>query len=609
MKSILKIAACFAALSLAFCACDPAPTPDGAVLFYSFSIPKALNSSLPSDIIGVIEGETISLVIPAENATESLIPSFKASEYDVVTISGQVIESEVTSVKFTDGMKINLSDEVSAMDKSYTVSVSYNDGAAELKSIAFKASENDTITEDIAPESIESNMLVRVPGQAFQKPLILSLTAGDNDVIKVNNEVVSGSSVKVDTSFPIDITVTDEIAGAKSEYVLKVGKILERVWTKAGTYSNAGLDSYCNLAVDAKNDVPYIVLEQDKTADDGTTIDNMSTVVKYNGAALEIVGKEGFTDGKSSYAAIDALDGKVYVFYADATAPSTSPLSAMKFDGSSWSYIGSKGFGLKYNTQTYYPLAICVEPKTGKIVTAFSTNAANSATGLARRDLAINEWTGSAWESGKPVPGRSSGYSYSPRLIRTADAIYLLIINQQAKTHSMYKYVSGTWSPVFEGFGAEGISTVGLVQISLTADSKGNLYFALNEDATGKYLCQVYKVNNGKPEKFGNTIPNATFGNKYNQFALTIDVNDNPAVAYIPELLSGETDYKAYIATVNPDTKAWDTYKLCDKCNHTNLAAGRADNGNMYVTFTCPLEKGNEVNLYKYSLEKDIIPE
>ena len=98
---------------------------------------------------------------------------------------------------------------------------------AELKSFKILAADNEGLTEDIAVETIAGEMIIRVKGGGVGKTFTATLEAGENDVIKVNDEAVSAEGkASFDATFPVDITVTNSKSELVEHYVLKIGKIL-----------------------------------------------------------------------------------------------------------------------------------------------------------------------------------------------------------------------------------------------------------------------------------------------------------------------------------------------------------------------------------------------
>ena len=148
---------------------------------------------------GIVDetSKTITLTIPSTAIDASLIPTFTTTEYDEVSISGTVLSSGVTAVKLSNGAKVSVDDNVSDLSTSYTLVVLNNDEMAELLSMEFKAVDNELLSKDVAAEKIEKEMIVRVPEKAFMQELVMTVSAGLNDVIKVNGEAVeSGSSIR-----------------------------------------------------------------------------------------------------------------------------------------------------------------------------------------------------------------------------------------------------------------------------------------------------------------------------------------------------------------------------------------------------------------------------
>ena len=259
MKKLISITACLVAAVSVLVSCQPKETPDGKCELTGFYLPASLNSDLSADIFGTIDAsaKTITLVIPTSVTTNRFTPIFTATEHDVVTIGGTQATSGETAVTITDGTKISLTDEVSAMNASYTVVVKQNDELAELTGVTFKKADNAALTDDVSPEAIAPEMVVRVPGAAFKQELVMTVSAGFNDAIKVNNTAVeNGASIKVDSSFPIDIAVTDEVAGITARYVVKVGKILEVVVTPLGTYAEGTINDF-TMTVNPVDNLPY----------------------------------------------------------------------------------------------------------------------------------------------------------------------------------------------------------------------------------------------------------------------------------------------------------------------------------------------------------------
>jgi len=317
MKRILAFVSIALTLVAGTVSCNNDPKADGVAQITSFSLQSSLNSNLSSNVNGTIDeqAKTISLVLP-EGSGSSFIPTFTVTDDDVVKAGSTVVTSCVTSISVTDGAKLSVTDEVSELNVTYTLSVKENDGAAELKSVSFLKADNSVLTEDVTPEAIASEMVVRVPSAAFKQELTLTIEAGLNDVVKVNGKETSNGKIKVDTSFPIDITVTDAVAGTSASYTLKVGKVLEYVVTKVGSITDGTkIFPTFDIKINPKDGTPWIAYYKEL---EGDKYDRVA-VVRLDGATFPYVGESCISadikDAKSPSLAF-ASDGTAFLKYA-----------------------------------------------------------------------------------------------------------------------------------------------------------------------------------------------------------------------------------------------------------------------------------------------------
>jgi len=223
MKRTISILACAAIVMIAAASCNKKNAADNQVTIKSITLPASLNPVLSEDVEGTISSRTVTFVIPETVTTTSFIPVFELSDDDVLSQYGTVLVSGTTACKIATGDTLHISDEVSELTSNYSIKVTFDDGKAELTYAAFLAIDNTLLFEDVVPASISPEMTVSLPSAAYMRNLTLTVKAGPNDVITVNHsEVDSSGKTTVDTGFPVEITVTDEVAGASSDYVLNV---------------------------------------------------------------------------------------------------------------------------------------------------------------------------------------------------------------------------------------------------------------------------------------------------------------------------------------------------------------------------------------------------
>lgn len=604
MKGFLKKTLFAAALVLGLSACQK---PDSQVGIQSFSLTKALNSALPYDVNGVVDetSKTITLTIPTSAGTDSFVPTFTVTEYDEVTIAGTPVTSGTTSVKISNGTKVNVDDNVSNLSVSYTINVLNNDGAAELVSVSFKAADNDLLSEDVAPEAVAPEMIVRVPGAAFKQELVMTVSAGMNDAIKVNGEsVASGSSIKVDTQFPIDIIVTDEVAKSNSSYVLKVGKILQVVATHLTTYKEGTMGTDVYMDINPKDGAPYIAYVRKLDGESNNSV----SVAKWNGSAFELVGETGInapTKAASRATLAFAADGTTFVKYVGGEVSSRN--SVQKFNGSSWELVGDAGYG-DVNVNTTYLYPIVVEPGSSNPTVFFNGNTKNTPT---YRNMSMARFDGSSWSTAAvpnaPVygaQGGSDGMYYVSATASYGDKLYMVSAYNQYGFYVQELTGNGVVKNIIENYLPDGEQHGLPSNIGIACDKDGVIYIL--EVLRSKNAMQIFKVNadNSTITPYGAAFPGAltisSSGSVTEDAAFGISSTSNQVFGVMD---SAEKTVK--FMTLD-ESLAWSEIKtdFAAEPKSTYMVKSAAD-GTVYVAFST----ADGIELFSLGLEADILPE
>ncbi len=594
--------------------CDNDPKADGVAQITSFSLQSSLNSNLTSNVDGVIDeqAKTISLVLP-EGSGDSFIPTFTVTDDDVVKAGATVVTSGVTSISITDGAKLSVTDEVSELNVAYTLSVKENDGAAELKSVSFLKADNSVLTADVAPEAIASEMITRVPSAAFKQELILTVEAGLNDVVKVNGKETTNGKIKVDTSFPIDITVTDEVAKTTASYVLKVGKVLGYVVTKVGSITDGTkIFGAIDLAINPKDGNPWIAYSKEI---DGDNLDRVS-VQKFDGASFSYVGESFIKpnpdskDAKNPTLAFDN-NGTAYLKYIGGEAANKN--TVRKYT-TTWEVVGKASLNSVTVSNTY-PSPQYIQSNGQPAFFFFNNTKPN------RRTIASAYYNGSEWvekinaaASGiAPAygegPSSNSGAYYGSCFTNFKGKNYMLS-SFNGWGYFVYEVGDGcALTPIVYDF-KPGASEYGVSSnFNITNDGE-NLYVYVYNVAAGKM--QVYKVdfNEGKLVEYGEGIP-ATFG------TLT-GVNETSTFSVSPTGLTvaavEDAEHNVTFKYLNSSLQ-WENFTLTEsaiKNSSTGLfrIAFNSD-GVGYIAYpgeTDDVKIGN-IEVYKIALEADVLPE
>ena len=608
MKKLLSILACSLAALSVLISCEPKQTPDGKCELSAFSIPASLNSEVATDIAGVIDAaaKTVILVIPTSVTTSRFIPVFTTSEYDVVKIGGTTVTSGETAVTLTNGTKISLSDDVSALQAEYTLYVVPNDEKAELVSVIFKAADNSLLTEDVAPEAIAPEMVVRVPGAAFRQELVLTVTAGEGDGIVVNNTAVeSGKSIKVDTSFPIDITVKDAIADVTANYTLKVGKILEVVVTQLGTYAEGTISDF-TMTLNPTDNLPYFAYTRKLS---GESNDGVS-VAKWNGSTFALVGPTGVADATGRKATKPkvafAQDGTTYVYYLGAEQAAAKP--SVKILDSNWILVGEGGITPENSNTTYlYPFFI--HPANGKPCFFWCGNSKNTAS---YRTMNLSTFGGDSWASSTvsgPVPAYGSGSTASSGMYYTSYAAITdskVFIGSSFNEFGYYVHevnADGSLTTIVDNYLPEG-APYGLPSNLQLKTGKDGVLYLFAPVAAGDGSLQIFSVDqNAKTLKtYGAGIPITIGSNGSISVGAAFGINPVTGLTVAVYGLKNEVPSFVYL----DDSLQWSQFGfLAPTATATTFEVVFDKEGTGYIAY----QSSEGIELFKVGLEADVLPE
>ncbi len=225
----------------------------------------------------------------------------------------------------------------------------------------------------------------------------------------------------------------------------------------------------------------------------------------------QFVGPEGFSDSTASYPALAAdAAGNLYMAFSD--RGSSSAISALKFDGTAWSSIGT---GFSPGPALYTSLTI---DKTGTPLVAFRDEAnANGAT--------VMKYTGSAWLV-VGIPGFSSSEIGTIQLTAdTAGTPWVAFADfSLGYRATVMKYNSSTtgWDTV----GPRGFSAGSAMGINIAIDKSGTPYVNFVDRGAGQ-SCVVMKYNGSS---WVNIAPPIDTG--ATSTCLALDNNGTPGVFY-----------------------------------------------------------------------------
>ena len=602
MRKLFSILACTVAAVAVLASCKPKVVPDAKCELTAFS----LSGGVTATIDATSTPKTILVIVPTSVTGDTFTPSFTATEFDTVTIDGTPVTSGETSVRITNGSKVVITDEVSGMSTEYVIVVKANDEAAELTAVSFKAADNSLLDEDVTPDAIASEMVVRVPGSAFRQELTVTVEAGLNDEIKVNNTVVeSGSSIKVDTSFPIDITVTDAIAGTTANYVLKVGKILQYVVTKLGEYAEGSMNDF-TMKINPSNNMPYFAYVRKLEGESNNGI----SVARWNGSAFEMVGNTGIADVSSRSASKPmvafAKDGSVYLKYLAGDVASKPTVK--KFNGE-WASVGIAGFTPQNCNSTYYS-AFFIHPSNDKPTLFWTGNSRNTDS---YRTMAVSLFDGSEWAS-KVVTGTipaygsgstsSSGNYYKSQYVVTDSKAFIASSFNEFGYYVHEVNADGSLTTIVDNYLPEGAPHGLPDNLQFQLGPNDALYvMGAVRTSDGGYM-QIYKVDQDAKtlKAYGAASPHITIsanGGISQKYGFGVSPVDGLAVIAFND---SESTAFGYL----DDNLQWSYFNIYPQDATSPFFVEFDKDGNGYIAYQ---NSSSAIALYKVALEEDILPE
>lgn len=477
---------------------------------------------------------------------------------------------------------------------------------AQLLTYGFYAEDNAALTQDYVA-TVGREMIIRLPEEVDKTALIARFTTSEGAVVLVGSTPQVSGVTPNDFTYPVDYIVRDETAGVSASYTVRVGKILEKIWSEVLVYNDNGLENReFAMCISPKNNTPYFFISRVNADEvepgvvasfDGT---NMTA-----GSEFTYNSENTLIDASNIDITADA-DGKVYaVYYNSAKLSDGSTYDRQIYvytgSGSTWTQVGSK-FGFTSNDSF-----IEVDPATKRPVVAFQSND-RSAT-VPRRSLAIISFDGQSWGSASEISDIQGKTIYGYHLRVFNNTLYLCgLVQNTPGTYFVFKYNNGNWQPVVNALPA-GMSQTNMVDTSFAVASDGTVYLCAggDEDSNGTWNITVYKCAPGESTwtRVATPILDRATGGISSSSKFIIDLyNDQPVVFY----KNLDTNIP-YVVMLNAETKQWEEPIALGSVEMGSYAALEFDaNGVGYAAFLDNSELGS-LHLYKFDTEPDDLPE
>ncbi len=486
---------------------------------------------------------------------------------------------------------------------------------AELKSITLLQADNSILDQDYAPEAITEEMLIRIKGGGSGKTLVATLTAGENDEIKVNDEAVAmNGKASFDATYPVDIVVTNKKSSLKATYVLKIGKILELVATKIPTYvesADANHGTAIEVAANPADGNAYIAYNRKLTIDGEEEKNNNISVAKWNGTAYELLGKSGIADNSSRQPVLDELefgpDGTAYVVvHGEKTA---SILGVKQFKGSSWTALGDEEVGAdgKISTSFGHIDVYFDGGKPGFVVTGNTKN-------YNQRNAYRCYYDGSAWQVNIGIPGlpkygesdrgSTAAVFYTGAALTDSDAAYV-VTSSNLYGYYLYKIQNNNWTKLVEDFMPEGEEFGVASNLTIRKGTDGKIYVFAAVPTAAKM--QLYTYENDTFVKFADALQFNAGSSSTIKDAASFFIR--PDGTFVVVRINSETSLPEFcILDENRQWTAWQTAN--DVKQYSGFSAAMTADGTILAAYTSRDEsKVSRIESFTIGMEPDILPE
>ncbi|MBR6946024.1 MAG: hypothetical protein IKH64_08795 [Prevotella sp.] len=496
---------------------------------------------------------------------------------------------------------------------AFTVSAAAED--ARLLSFGFYMEDNTNLTADYVAEipafvsgtnTYEIN--IALPANVDKSQLIARFTVNSGNTVSVDGTAQTSQVSKNDFEDPVDYTVSNSNKTQNIRYTINVVELKSKGWTEVATLDAAalsGVEGFTGVYSDAK----MVVSPKDKApyvAYGARGVDEKMSVAKFEDGVWKQVGSALFSPiiNGSHFDFDIANDGTPYVAFGDKEAATSDnstmySLSVMKFDGSTWSNVGDKGF---YASQAQY---VGIAALDNGLAACLQNN--NRNVSLVRYGMGVATWDGSAWTTGESSLLPTGQPIYTCKMGDNGKVATLISINRGKIDdvnygHNIFKYENGTWESLATNFLETGATqtSIAIGSFGTKVATDGTIYAWTGDDAPN--TTKVYQVRlkkyNAETKKWevvgGNTLPigHDTGFESHISLDVAISPDGTPFVAYNHY----SDQQKLYVMYLDPNTNQWTSpQQLATEASDVNIDFDADGIG--YISYT---DKSNKIHLFKY---------
>lgn len=449
-----------------------------------------------------------------------------------------------------------------------------------LLSYGFYKADNPTaLVKDYVAEQISSSTIViLLPENIDRSQLVARYTVSDNDVVRVGEVVQKSGETVNNFNVPIDYIITDDNYNGK--YTVTIAKGADYIWS-AVPFTIVDSATTMLMKVNPASGALYMMYSQSRVS----TADSKAAMARYENNEWIDMGE--ISDGRvSNFDFTFDASGTPYASYADYTTPTAQFNTVKKFDGTSWTMIGNKGF-----TPVRVSFNAVAFDDADRLKVINVLDAAGG--GFVRREPGVSTFENGSWNTVK-IPGRASGVStYLPVAVLKNGALYLGLYNAVTpNSFSLYKFSNNTWTTLLDAWKDPNATTGNINDFDIDVDDNGNVYIGTSDNSDGgaaKLRVVKYNATTHAVSPVGRYIIGTTGGSA--NFDLALSPLGHPYFIY-----KNSSSYPTIVA-FDSETQDWGTPHIFESQAVDQLMLSFAPNGEAYAAYV----KNRKMLVHKYS--------
>lgn len=439
--------------------------------------------------------------------------------------------------------------------------------APAITSFGFYAADNSAVlAQDYICTVTGTAITVSMPVTVDKTSLIARFETNTGDIVKVSGKRQQSGVTANDFTEPVDYVTTNSDSTLNALYSVTISKAAAQSWTAVPAFSTDSLYAGTVMSVNPADNSPYIAYKiVEKVATDRS---GKIGVAKYADGAWAQIGKDPFSsEAYGSELDMDFVDGKPYVAYENTIG--NKPASVMKYDGSTWKFVGDTSSSDMQSTKIHFAALSANEVVLGQV-----NNSAKAS--FSRRLMVMSSFNGTAWANAENAALASGSQMWDLRMCKAGKATYM-VCQSRATGYAInvLKYENGKWTAIRSGFIQTNATGESIAVLDIKAQEDGTVYLLTSDDADTKGTYKIRLEKYDPKAQSWSTVGGATLDyivasiTSLTYAKVAVSPSNTPYVAY-----RDVTNENVKVFCLDPETKQWteNTSITTKSCSDVNIA-------------------------------------